>query len=68
MPLETLHDEANITKSGFIRQDLIGPELSGPAAIRLASGRVPLATPLMNASNASGVITVATRRDYRSPR
>jgi hypothetical protein len=46
-------EEFIVDKTGFIRQDLIGPELSGPAAIRLASGRVSLTTPLMNAYQAN---------------
>lgn len=41
-------EEFVVDRSGFVRQDLIGPQVSPPAAVRLASGRAPLTALLMN--------------------
>jgi hypothetical protein len=46
-------EEFSIDKNGFVRQDLIGPQLAGPAALRLASSGTPLSTPLLNAYQAN---------------
>ena len=46
-------EEFVVDRSGFVRQDLIGPQVSPPAAVRLASGRASLTTLLMNTYQAN---------------
>lgn len=41
-------EEFVVDRSGFVRQDLIGPQVSSPAVARLASGRASLTTLLMS--------------------
>ena len=40
-------EEFTVEKSGFVRRDLIGPQVSLPNALRKAPGRTPLTTQLM---------------------
>ena len=46
-------EEFVVDRSGVVRQDLIGPQVSPPAAVRLASGRVSLTALLMNTYQAN---------------
>lgn len=40
-------EEFVVDRSGFVRQDLIGPQVTSPTTVRLASGRASLTTHLM---------------------